>query len=81
MLLMDACARGLLIAATILEDGKLGKAVADRYAKWNEPRNKAMLEGKETLESIAKRALAEGLDPQPKSGRQERLEALLNTYI
>ncbi|MCA3554010.1 xylose isomerase [Aestuariivirga sp.] len=78
---MDACARGLLIAATILEDGKLGKAVADRYAKWNEPRNKAMLEGRETLESIAGRALAEGLDPQPNSGRQERLEALLNSYI
>ena len=27
------------------------------------------------------RALAEGLDPQPKSGRQERIEALLNSYI
>ena len=40
-----------------------------------------MLEGKETLESIASRALAEGLDPQPKSGKQERLEALLNSYI
>jgi xylose isomerase len=78
---MDACARGLLIAATILEDGKLGKIVADRYGKWSEPKNKAMLEGKETLESIAKRALAEGLDPQPKSGKQERLEALLNSYI
>ncbi|MCX7350829.1 MAG: xylose isomerase, partial [Alphaproteobacteria bacterium] len=78
---MDACARGLLIAATILEDGKLGKIVSDRYAKWNEPRNKAMLEGKETLDSIARRALAEGLDPQPKSGRQERIEALLNSYL
>ena len=78
---MDACARGLLIAATILEDGKLGRIVDERYAKWNEPKNKAMLDGKETLESIAKRALAEGLDPQPKSGRQERIEALLNSYI
>jgi xylose isomerase len=78
---MDACARGLLIAATILEDGKLGCMVDERYAKWNEPKNKAMLDGKETLESIAKRALAEGLDPQPKSGKQERLEALLNSYI
>ena len=78
---MDACARGLLIAATILEDGKLGRIVDERYGKWNEPKNKAMLDGKETLESIAKRALAEGLDPQPKSGRQERIEALLNSYI
>ena len=58
-----------------------GRIVDERYAKWNEPKNKAMLDGKETLESIAKRALAEGLDPQPKSGRQERIEALLNSYI
>ena len=50
---MDACARGLLIAAKIIEDGKLGKIVAERYAKWDEPKNKAMLDGKETLESIA----------------------------
>ena len=62
-------------------DGKLGRIVDERYGKWNEPKNKAMLDGKETLESIAKRALAEGLDPQPKSGRQERIEALLNSYI
>jgi xylose isomerase len=78
---MDACARGLLIAAKILEDGKLGKIVSDRYAKWNEPKNRAMLEGKETLESIAARVHAEGIEPQPKSGHQERIENLLNSYI
>ena len=50
---IDACARGLLIAAKILEDGKLGKIVDDRYGKWNEPKNQAMLKGKETLDSIA----------------------------
>jgi xylose isomerase len=78
---MDACARGLLIAAKILEDGKLGKMVSDRYAKWNEPKNKAMLEGKETLESIAARVHAEAIEPQPKSGRQERIESLINSYL
>ena len=78
---MDACARGLLIAARMVEDGKLGKAVDDRYAKWNEPQNRAMLAGKESLEAIAARVHASGLEPQPKSGRQERLEHLLNSYI
>jgi xylose isomerase len=78
---MDACARGLLIAAKILEDGKLAAMVDERYAKWQEPKNKAMLEGKETLESIAARVHAEGLEPQPKSGRQERLETLINSYL
>ncbi len=56
---MDACARGLLIAAKIIEDGKLGKIVSDRYGKWSEPKNQAMLKGKETLESIAARVHAE----------------------
>jgi xylose isomerase len=78
---MDACARGLLIAARIIEDGKLGSIVADRYGKWNEPKNQAMLKGKETLESIAARVHAEAIEPRPKSGRQERLENLLNSYI
>ena len=78
---MDACARGLLIAANMIEDGKLASAVSARYAKWDEPRNKAMLTGKESLDTIAARVLKSGLDPQPKSGRQEYLESLLNTYV
>lgn len=78
---MDACARGLLIAAQMMKDGKVEKAVAKRYAKWAEPQNQAMLAGKESLDKIAARALKSGLDPQPKSGRQEYLEGLLNTYI
>lgn len=78
---MDACARGLLIAAQMMKDGKVEKAVAKRYAKWEEPQNQAMLAGKESLDKIAARVLKSGLDPQPHSGRQEYLEGLLNTYI
>jgi xylose isomerase len=78
---MDACARGFLIAAKMIEDGKLANHVKARYAKWDEPKNKAMLEGKETLESIATRVHKEGIEPEPKSGKQEYLENLLNTYF
>ncbi len=70
-----------MIAAKIIEDGKLGKIVADRYGKWQEPKNQAMLSGKETLESIAARVHKEAIEPQPKSGQQERIENLLNSYI
>jgi xylose isomerase len=76
---MDACACGLLDAAKIIGDGKLDAAVDQRYAKWNEPGNKAMLDNGATLESIAARVHKEGIEPQPKSGRQEYLEGLLNT--
>lgn len=78
---MDACARGLLIAAQMTKDGKLEKAVAKRYGKWAEPANQAMLAGKESLDKIAARVHKSGLDPQPKSGRQEYLEGVLNSYI
>ena len=76
---MDACAQALLNAAKIIEDGKLDAAVNQRYAKWSEPANKAMLEKGATLEAIAARVHKEKLEPQPKSGRQEYLEAILNS--
>jgi xylose isomerase len=78
---MDACARGLLIAAKMIEDGKLASHVKARYAKWDEPKNKAMLDGKETLESIAARVRKDAISPEPNSGKQEYLENLLNSYV
>ena len=47
---MDACARGLLIAAKMIEDGKMDAALSKRYAKWQQPQNQAMLAGKERAE-------------------------------
>ena len=51
-----ACARGLLIAAKMIEDGRLASEVEKRYAKWDEPKNKAMLAGKENLPTSRARA-------------------------
>ena len=78
---MDVCARALLIAADMIEDGALQKAVDERYAGWEAPANKAMLAPDSSLEAIAARVAADGLDPQPRSGRQERLEALVGSYL
>jgi xylose isomerase len=78
---MDACARGLLMAARMIEDGRLASEIDARYAKWTQPENRAMLSGKESLEAIAERVHRSGLEPEPRSGRQEYLENLLNTYL
>ncbi len=78
---MDACARALVMAAKMIEDGRLKSEVDKRYAKWNEPGNKAMLEGKESLADIAARVLKDGIEPKPSSGRQEYLENLVNSYL
>ncbi|MDE2383401.1 MAG: xylose isomerase [Alphaproteobacteria bacterium] len=75
---MDACARGLINAAKIIEDGRLDAEIAKRYAGWDKPENKAMLEKGASLEAIAARVHANKIEPQPKSGRQEYLEGLLN---
>jgi xylose isomerase len=77
---MDACARGLLNAAAIIEDGMLGAIVKDRYAGWATAQNKAMLAGKESLAQIAARVEKQNINPQPKSGQQERLENLVNRF-
>jgi xylose isomerase len=65
---LDACAAALLWAERVLADGRLEAARAARYAG-------AVPEG--SLAQIADRALASGLNPQPRSGQQERLENLV----
>ena len=78
---MDACARGLLIAEQIIKDGKLDGFVEDRYAGWKGKEGKAILAGKRSLDDLADYVLKKNLDPQPKSGKQEYLEALINDYL
>ncbi|MFN0114854.1 MAG: xylose isomerase [Paracoccaceae bacterium] len=77
---MDVCARALKAAAALLEDGSLERARAGRYAGWDRPEAKAMLAGG-TLDGIAAEVLAKGINPEPRSGRQERLENLWNRFV
>ncbi|UWQ22103.1 xylose isomerase [Jannaschia sp. W003] len=76
---MDVCARGLIAAAAMLEDGRFEQARAERYAGWDAPEAQAMLGS--DLAAIAERVEREGIDPRPRSGRQERLENLVNRHL
>ncbi|MGR6467861.1 xylose isomerase [Rhizobium sp. PAMB 3182] len=78
---MDACARGLKAAAKMVEDGALSKPLAERYAGWESERAKKMLSGGMSLEDITAMVEAENINPQPKSGRQEHLENIVNRYV
>jgi xylose isomerase len=78
---MDACARGLLIAEAMIKDGKLDAFVADRYAGWDGKEGKAILAGKRSLDDLSDYVLKKKIEPQPKSGKQEHLERLLNDYL
>ena len=78
---MDACARGFLAAAEMLDAGVLTTPLAERYAGWAGSEGRAILAGQRSLADVADRAVASGLDPQPRSGRQEYLESLVNRYV
>ena len=55
--------------------------VADRYAGWANSEGQAIMAGQRSLADLADRALASGFDPQPRSGRQEYLESVVNRYV
>ena len=78
---MDCCARGLKAAAKMIEDKALSAPLEERYAGWKSAEAKAMLSGKRTLEEIAERVVKKRIEPQPKSGRQEYLENIVNRYV
>ena len=78
---MDCCARGLKAAARMIEDGALSKPLDERYAGWNGDTAKKMLSGEMTLGDIAAMVEKDDINPEPKSGRQEYLENIVNKYV
>jgi xylose isomerase len=78
---MDCCARGLKAAARMIEDKALSGPLVERYAGWQGDEAQAMLSGRRTLEQIAERVVKDGIEPQPRSGRQEYLENVVNRYV
>lgn len=77
---LDALARGLIAAAEIIESGELDRFVEDRYAGWKGELGRWIHNGA-SLEAISERVVADAIDPQPRSGRQEWLENLFNRHL
>ena len=78
---MDLCARGLLVAESMVRDNALQSHVDARYAGWDTPHGKLMLTGQLSLEELAQAVEQNGIEPLPRSARQERLEHLVNGYL
>jgi xylose isomerase len=78
---VDILARSLLNAVAMIEGGEVDAVIADRYAGWKSAEAQAMLSGKSSLEAISDAALAAGIDPHPRSGRQEYVENVVSRYI
>ena len=77
---MDTFARGLLIAHQIIKDKALSSFVEERYSSFNSGVGARIMSGQIGLEELEKWVLSEGA-PVLKSGRQEMLENILNSYI
>ncbi len=76
---MDVCARGLLAAAKLLEDGALEAARNKRYAGWDDVDTRDVVLG--SLESCFEHVTIKNINPEPRSGQQERLENLVNRFL
>lgn len=78
---MDAFARGLKIAHTILEDGRLRQFVQERYASYDSGLGQKIENGEVGFKELEAHVLKNGEPGVTPSGRQEMLENLFNEFI
>jgi xylose isomerase len=78
---MDAYALAFKLARRIIADGKFDQFVAQRYASFDTGFGKDIESGKANFKSLEKLVLGRLGEPTPRSGKQEYLENLLNTYL
>ncbi len=77
---MDAFARGLKIAAKMIEDNVLDDFIKERYASWDSGLGEKIENGEMDFEKLEHYTIENG-EPELKSGRQEMLENIINDYI
>ena len=79
---MDTFAKGLKIAAKLIEDKVFEKAIEQRYESYSSGIGKDIVSGKIGLEQLEDYAMKKNITVDSlKSGRQEKLENILNRYI
>jgi xylose isomerase len=78
---IDTCARALLAAARMIEDGALETPLRERYAGWDSPAAKELLTGECSLADIEARVRSADTNPEPRSGKQELLENIVGRYV
>ncbi|MBE5101820.1 xylose isomerase [Priestia aryabhattai] len=77
---MDAFARGLKVAHKLVEDRVFENVINERYSSFKEGIGLEIVEGKANFHTLEQYAL-KNPNIVNKSGRQERLKAILNQYI
>ncbi len=75
---MDLCARALLVAEKMVQDGGHAQFITQRYEGWRGAVGRQLLAG--DLGAAAAHALQRNVDEPPVSGRQEWLENWFNRF-
>lgn len=78
---MDTFAKGLKVAARLIEDRTFDNIIDRRYASFNEGIGQDIVSGKATLTSLADYALNNENPRKNESGRHELIRGVLNQYI
>src|SRR4051812_15246432 len=78
---MDAYALAYKVARHALADGKFEQLVSERYASFDSGYGRAIAKGRTDFRELNKLVLTKLGEPKPRSGKQEYLENLLNTYL
>ena len=78
---MDSMALGLRIADRLIQDGRLDRFVAERYASYDHGIGKKIVDGTVTIQELEAHALKIGDVSTNASGRQEYLEGILNQVM
>ena len=65
----------------MMNDNVIPKFIEDRYEDWNKSLGQ-FIHNKDTgLDHINKKVIDDNIEPEPRSGRQEYLENILNKYL
>ena len=78
---MDAYALAFKFARRLLADGKFTAFLKDRYASYDTGFGRDIEKGRTNFRELNKLVLNKLGEPKPRSGKQEYLENLLNTYL
>lgn len=78
---MDTFALGLIKAAEIIEDGRIDDFIKNKYSSFESGIGAKIVSGETSLEELAAYAENLGSVETPDSGKQERLEGILNSIL
>jgi len=78
---MDAYALAFRLARRILAEGKFTHFIKDRYASFDTGYGRDIEKRRVGFRDLNKLVLSKLGEPTPRSGKQEYLENLLNTYL